>query len=382
MKTYAFIKKFDLKFVWVFAAFSAITLGLNFSYAHEAVTKVAGENGETLHKLEKMEPTEPTFVGVLVKAFGGKAHATKLRGTHAKGICAKARFDVIDIDKAEGMPNEIKFKLKQGFFAAAQSYTTRVRFANAEGAIQDDHKFDPRAVSLMVDRGNGQRQDFVLQNSPVFPIPTLEDFILVVLQGQPDLALKLTGLSKEAAEKRLLHVRELVSTTFPAAVQSYFTQTYWSGTAFALGEEDAVKYLMTPCKSNSDIPTPTEGENFLQDGIRNHLNSTNPNQEMACFDFGIQILNAEAMTDQNAQSHDATEWVENAGLIWNENQAPVYNVAKVTFIRNSAQQPADCDDPKNTINVMKYTVSANRGIGQINRGRRAPEEASAASRSK
>jgi catalase len=331
-----------------------------------------------LHKYEKMDASENTYISVLAKVFAGVANSTKLRGTHSKGICAKADFQIYDIAHSKIIPHSMRARLQKGFLALPGTYASRVRFANAKGAIQDDHEFDPRAISIAVDMTAGQRQDLVLQNSPIFPIPSLQDFILVVLQGNPQQAMAITALSPEEVKSHLSFIQSLVG-TFPKRVNSYFTQTYWSGTAFALGESEAVKYVAKPCEQNQQIPSdPTKGPDFLQEAVANHVNGTA--SDKACFEIGVQVLDASVMTDSTGATHSTTEWVENAGLEWKASQLPVYAVAKITLQKNSILNSEECDDPKNAISVMKNTLAENRGIGQINRGRRAPEEASSDAR--
>lgn len=341
---------------------------------------IAQAEAPALHKYEKPNASENTYTGVLAKAFAGVAQSTKLRGTHSKGICAKADFQIYDIAHSKAIPRAVSARLQKGFLALPGTYASRIRFANAKGAIQDDHEFDPRAISIAVDMTAGQRQDLVLQNSPIFPIPTLQDFVLVILQGNPQQAMAITGLSAEEFKSHMATVQGLVG-TFPKKVNSYFTQTYWSGTAFALGEADAVKYVAKPCTRNQQIPSdPTKGPDFLQEAVANHINGTG--NEKACFELGVQILDAAVMTDAAGAYRSASDWVENAGLEWKASQLPAYAVAKITLQKNSILNSEECDDPRNSISVMKHTFPENRGIGQINRGRRAPEEASAEARSR
>jgi catalase len=339
-----------------------------------------------LHPFESLEPDEQKNTAILVQAFTVKAGKTHLRGTHSKGICADAKFTVDNINMSKSIPAGIRARLKTGIFAQPNVYPARVRFANAKGEIQNDTTYDPRALSLVVDLDHGEktanklgvRQDFVLQNAPIFPIPSLKDFALLVLP--PDKAPALTGLSAEEIKQRFGNMLGLAA-TFPKDIASYRIETYWSGTAFALGNTEAVKYKVTPCSHNQEgINTdPAERlENYLQEDIKKHLDSKNKGKQ-SCFVFSVQLLDAEKMTHQG-KALKVSEWVEDPTLVWDETQAPFYPVAKITLKKNSAYTPAQCDVADNMVSVMKNTLPEHKGIGRINRGRSAPEEASALAR--
>src|SRR5690606_24771805 len=65
---------------------------------------------------------------------------------------------------------------RAGLFAKPARYPARVRFANAASTIVPDYEPDVRAVSMSLDLGNSQKQDFAMNNDPVFPIGNLRDF--------------------------------------------------------------------------------------------------------------------------------------------------------------------------------------------------------------
>ena len=104
----------------------------------------------------------------------------------------------------------------------------------------------------------GQRQDFVLQNSPIFPIWPLQGFALTVQLG----IAKAEGQVEEfmgqldADQRRVLsnvldHVRKyqrspgVVTPTFTPMPDAYRLETYWSGKAHQLGV-DGVRSNTSP----------------------------------------------------------------------------------------------------------------------------------------
>jgi len=97
-------------------------------------------------------------------------HRPLCRGTHAKGVCARARFEVFDVTFERD--SVAAARLAQGIFAKPGVYPAVVRFANADPSINSDFKPDVRSLSFSVtlagDReafpeANPGRQDFSLQ---------------------------------------------------------------------------------------------------------------------------------------------------------------------------------------------------------------------------
>src|SRR5687768_15809499 len=72
------------------------------------------------------------------------------RGTHAKGICVRAEFEVFDIRQAPGDPAHAA-RLAQGIFGLPGKYPATVRFANADGGHRPDRSADVRAMSFSID---------------------------------------------------------------------------------------------------------------------------------------------------------------------------------------------------------------------------------------
>src|SRR5258705_10611014 len=72
------------------------------------------------------------------------------RGTHTKGVCVRATFEVFDIAKTVSDP-ALAARLARGLFAKPGVYRATVRFANAASTIRPDSNPDVRAVSLPAD---------------------------------------------------------------------------------------------------------------------------------------------------------------------------------------------------------------------------------------
>src|SRR3984893_11482105 len=100
------------------------------------------------------------------------------RGTHAKGVCARAQFEVFDVTVGREPP--LATRLAKGIFSKPGVYPAQVRFANADQNINSDFKPDVRSMSFSVDLTREgttaipdeyrNRQDFSMQNTKTLPI--------------------------------------------------------------------------------------------------------------------------------------------------------------------------------------------------------------------
>src|SRR3984957_1126250 len=101
-------------------------------------------------------------------------HRPLLRGTHAKGVTTRARFEVFDVnadrDRALGA------RLAQGIFRKPGIYPATVRFANSDSRVRSDFKPDVRSLSFSVNLTwdgatvpgvDSRRRDFSLQSAPI-----------------------------------------------------------------------------------------------------------------------------------------------------------------------------------------------------------------------
>lgn len=293
-----------------------------------------------------------------------------LRGTHAKGICVRGELSILDLDL--GSP------LKRGMFSVPATHLTTLRFANAEGKILPDQEPDVRAVSLAVETpvsiSNSQsRMDFALNNAPTFPINDAHVFgnLMVVAEHGLVSGGFQVGFGGLKGIKKAFDLGEQQK---KPATDPYQTMSYWSNVPFQLGEDQAVKYKLTPCAGNSANPL-TADPDTLSLELKRHV-SESPLE--SCFDLQVQVLETEKMTDSKGRRRSATDWIENATLEWNEEGAPFVSVAKLTLIQDSVMDAAECESLR--IDVTKNSSETHRGLGSINRARAAGESASAGNR--
>jgi catalase len=357
---------------------------------------LAGPLSETYERYEggSLESEASLIEGLLEKfsvlqranATGGRLH----RGTHAKGICADAKFEVFE----PGKP-----LLAVGLFKQAAIYPARVRFSNGSSSINSDRAPDARSLSFAVDLGQGRRQDFSMNNAPIFPIPSLRGFNVVLQVGfvragafREAVAAGATAaeagkiatqavqayFAKHPEEAPIFaQIQALGSDVSSRPADSYRTIRYWSGSAFKYGEAQAAKFAVTPCDGVRERQTP-EGasDTYLQDDVREHLMERG---ESVCFDFHVQLLDASQMRLQTSQGNEALEpwqWVEDVSLDWDLAGAPFHKVGQLTIKPGSVYRDEVCDDVTNAFDVMTNSLPEHRGLGRINRGRSQVEQAS------
>lgn len=331
-------------------------------------------NAETHPTFERALKNEAEFKEEIVKGIthlqaeqAKKSKGPKLRGTHAKGVCAKAQFEIL-----ENKEN------RAGIFGHAGVYPATVRFANGKGEVLPDQENDVRSLSFAVEMpasiSNAQgRMDFSTNDATIFPINDADVFaaLMTIAQKGKFWGIIEIGLERALAVKTAFSLGEQIQKPLSLPYQKL---RYWSGVPFLFGDNQAIKYSLTPCANNQFQPVTTD-PNTLSKELARHLSN---DSEMACFNFQIQILDADKLTDNSGAKHNVQDWVENAAWEWSEAQVPFQTVAKLTLQKDSLMSTEACEAVR--INVNKNTTSDHRGLGSINRARTGAEEQSAKNR--
>ena len=305
------------------------------------------------------------------------------RGTHVKGVCARARFEVFDV--AARHDRRLAVRLERGIFATPGIYPAIVRFANSDPNINPDFKADVRSLSFSVDLTRDGtavpdakvgRQDFSLQNAATLPINDARAFLatMKVLTASSPAA----GMWSLPFRDKLRVLRTLMLAQVQArqTVKPYQHLRYWSTVPFRHGPIDVVKYTATPSRDNPGHPLQKANPNALQEELIRHLME---DSKMSSFDFGLQFLDAGRMTYWGKR-RDANFWIENASIEWKEAEAPFHTVARLTLLSKS-QLPLDAGE------VTYFDVTGNSTpdsmpLGSINRARRPGELASRKARTR
>lgn len=298
------------------------------------------------------------------------------RGTHTKGICARATFEVFDISQKIPDPG-LASRLAQGIYAKPGIYPATVRFANAASTIYSDRKPDLRALSFSVDLTPGSDtgatyQDYSLQSASTFPINDAHTFAVLM---------KVLSAGSGAAQLKAiwsLSIPDLVrfiGAAVRGAIQehgktrAYQQMRYWSTVPFRNGPYEAVKYSAIPNPDNPAHELQT-GPNDLQEELIRHLNE---DSRMSSFDFAVQLLDPKRMTRWGVH-RNASFWVENATVEWKESQAPFYTIGRLTLLPKSILEPEACE-PR-FIDVTEHSTADTQPLGSINRARLTAELAS------
>jgi hypothetical protein len=296
------------------------------------------------------------------------------RATHAKGVCARAEFEVLDV--TAGRDPALAARLAKGIFARPGIYPATVRFSNSDPNVNTDFKHDVRALSFSVElvpgapAAPGTRQDYSLQNATTLPINDVHAFaVLARVLSAPSPA---RGLWSLPFRDMLLFVRTMIrakrQTRQP--IRPYQQLRYWSNVAFRHGPADIVKHSAAPCAGNSASALEANNPNALQEELIRHLNQ---DSVMSSFDFGVQFLDSERMT-YRGKHRDATFWIENASVEWKETQAPFHTVGRLTLLARSQLSPEASDAMY--IDVTENSTPESTPVGGVNRARWQAELAS------
>lgn len=299
------------------------------------------------------------------------------RGTHTKGVCARAQLEIFDLARVISDPR-LAARLARGVYARPGVYPATVRFANARSFMTRDSRKDVRALSFAVQFPPGvagpaaTRVDYSMNNGPTFPINDAHAFAALMTLAS---ARGLWGRLKAFWSLSFKDLRGILRTAILGRraqqnpVRPYQQMRYWSAVPFAHGPDDAVKYSALPSPGNPAHAL-SGGVNELRDELVRHLND---DAAMSTFDFGLQFLDPERMTHKG-QVRDASFWIENASVEWKEAESPFHPVGRLTLLPKSAESADACDAMY--IDVTGHASPAGRPLGSINRARGAAEAAS------
>ena len=339
--------------------------------------------GVTDSEAQRSLASEPSVIDEIVRQSlllqanaAAKQRRSIGRGTHVKGVCVRAQFEVFDV--AAGRDRELAIRLAKGIFAKPGVYPATVRFANADPNKNSDFKADVRSLSFSVDLtpesaaadGGVGRHDFSMQNATTLPINDSIAFLATM---------KLLTASNPAAglwslpfKDKLRVLRTLILAQLQAhqTIEPYQQLRYWSTVPYRHGPIDVVKHSATPLPNNSAARLQRNNPNGLQDELIRHVNE---DSVMSGFDFGLQFLDADRMTYWGAR-RDANFWIENASVKWNEAEAPFHTVARLTLLSKSQLPPDACE--ATYFDVTGTSTPDSRPLGSINRARQPAEVAS------
>jgi hypothetical protein len=338
--------------------------------------------GLTVNDLERSLATEPAVIAeisekiiLMQKNAAAEQHRPICRGTHAKGVCARAQFEVFDV--SVGHDRALAARLAKGIYAKPGIHPAIIRFANSDPKVNSDFKADVRSLSFSVELAPGgaasatvSRQDYSLQNATTLPLNDAYAFLVAMKVLTASSPTKAVG--SLPWRDKLIFARTMTLARLQAhyPVKSYQQLRYWSTVPFRHGPADVVKYSAMPSADNPARPLQKNNPNALQDELSRHLNE---DAKMSSFDFAVQFLNTERMTYWGKR-RDVGFWIENASVEWKEAQAPFHTVARLTLLPKS-QLGQDASEAL-YFDVTGHSLPDSAPLGSINRARWPGEMAS------
>jgi len=323
---------------------------------------------------EKSDIEEIAKKSLLMQADAAtQQHRPLCRGTHAKGVCTRAQFEVFDvtIDRDPVLAT----RLAKGIFVKPGIYPAVVRFANADPNVNSDFKPDVRSLSFSVDLAqdanpNPSRQDFSMQNATTLPINDSPAFLAtmkLLTASNPVVGMWSLPFKDKLRVLRTLTLAELQARQ---TIKPYQQLRYWSTVPFRHGPLDVVKYSAAPSPDNPARPLQRSNPKGLQDELIWHLTE---DDKMGAFEFGVQFLDVDRMTYWG-KHRDASFWIENASVEWNEAQAPFHTIGRLTLLPKSQLSPEESN--ATYFDVTGNSTPDSTPVGSINRARWPAEVAS------
>jgi hypothetical protein len=341
-----------------------------------------------LTRFERMAPGEANAIARMVHRAASAvvenycaakqkdASAFAMRDQHAKPHgCLRAAFVVRD-----DLPSELAF----GIFQPGARYDAIVRFSNANGARQRDRKPDGRGMAIKLLRVRGQNifspeqgpdgiveQDFLLTNFPVFFAANVADyteFLEIVAMPRNTWREKLKYAVKIFIFF-LWRLREfgIFALQAVAYTRSPLHPTYHSMTAYLLGDDQVVRYRVSPAQ----VPSPQRlwhlcDENFLRRALAAELRPRDPPAaDKAVFNFLLQLR-------KDAKPDD----VEDPSRAWRGREDRLIDVARIEIPVQDFDDPRQWHSGENLSFSPWHCLRAHRPLGALNRMRLAVYRAS------
>lgn len=323
--------------------------------------------------LERLQPDEAETDASLEKSFDyilettAEDYCRAVRAVHAKAHgLFEGTFTV-----HENLPPE----LAQGLFARPGAYSAALRISTNPGDILDDNVVLPRGLALKVERVEGERipgaegdgQDFLLVNVPVFAVPTPDKFAgkLKLLAATTDRAegakvalSTVLGFINSALGRVGLESKALAGMGGSPQVHP-LGETYFSTVPFRYGDHVA-KFRLRPLSpaltALTDTVIDTSGRpNGLREKIREDAATLT-----AEWAFEVQL----------ARSIDQQP-IEDASVEWKEEDAPFVQVATLRIEPQDSWSEEKVQRIDETLHFSPWNALVeHQPLGGINRARR------------
>ena len=261
---------------------------------------------------------------------------------------AHGRFEILP-----DLPNS----LRVGVFALQASLPAWVRFSSDTLPTKPDLKttcgvglkiFGVPGAKLL---GDGETQDFLLQNMDVFFVDNAKDMCEFTEAGVIGGDYK-PYLEKHPETRKILREMEKV-------VDSVLTETYWSGLPYSFGNDRYVKYKLQP--ETHDGNQPSDDANYLAADLERRLRAGE-----ARFQFMVQFR-----TDPERMPLDR------ATVRWEESESEPIHVATLVLPQQNITGPGQAEYGENLAFNPWHCLPEHRPQGSISDARRVVYAASA-----
>ncbi|WP_454619817.1 catalase [Bradyrhizobium cenepequi] len=339
-----------------------------------------------LTKFERAVPDEATLIAnmarlaanLVIKNYcdmkASDRSVCAMRDQHAKAHgCVNAEFVVRD-----DLPAEFSTSL----FRPGARYRTIVRFSNGQGRPQSDRSPDGRGMSIKLYDVAGEtilrglepriapagEHDFLLSSFPVFFCKDVVDYSELM-----EAVVAPSGTWREKLSRTLKwflfiarYPRQFYTfgRTAVVRINNPLTATYHSMSPYLLGEDNVVRYLVSPVRRDNDI-TPwwwsflfrSRSENFLQEALVRDLTPAPPGDDVV-FDFSVWLCHGARPQD-----------VEDASLWWTRPRDRTVSIGQIRIPRQNFLTPDRVFDGERMMFSPWNCLQQHRPLGSINRMR-------------
>jgi hypothetical protein len=268
--------------------------------------------------------------------------------------CLRASLDV----------PELAPHLRHGLFARPGHYDAWLRFSSGAASVGSDERRDAHGLALKVmgvvgdkllaSEGAADTQDFVLSDSPRFPVASVREYTQLVESLARGERLAHFFAGSLAPWRWRLRQGWLLFCAHRAPPASLLQTQYYSGSAFRLGPEQFVKYGARPCERKRS-PRSDRTDDRLRRRLKDELARGD-----ACLELTVQLQ----IPGRNMPVEDPT-------VLWSETDSPFQPVARITIPKqafDTEEQDRFCEDLSFT---PWHALPEHEPVGGTNRLRKA-----------
>lgn len=301
-----------------------------------------------------------------------------LRAVHAKSHALLTG----DLRVFEGLPLE----LAQGLFADPATYPVLLRISTSPGDILDDKVSTPRGLAIKILHVPGERlpgsevstaQDFLMVNGKAFTQPDAKGFnrglkLLASTTDKAEGAKKILSAVLRGAEK-LLEAAGSESGTLKSLggepLHHPLGESYFTAVPFLYGDYMAKLALIPASPGMLALKGAKVDLDGKPDGLRMAIDEHFATRS-AEWDLCVQLC-----TDLETMP------IEDASVVWPEEQSPYRPVARLTVNAHTPKSPEEREHEEDGLFFSPWHgLAAHRPLGSVNRVRRAAYEASGRAR--